>query len=263
MLSSKTRTDIAREAFLKKDKNLALSAHKKGFIASSINHKEGHKTSFSLPEIILGGQDGLVNVLGIILGVGAATSDSRIVIIAGLAATFAESVSMGAVAYTSKLAEADYYQSEYEREKWEIENMPEGEKDEIRNLYKKLGFAGKLLDDIVRQITSNKETWLEAMMTQELKLEPVVRKEALGDGIIVGISALIGSFIPLTAFFFLSVRSATILSLVVSSVTLFIVGYYKAKVTLGRSLIKQGIEMMAIGMVSALVGYLVGSLFKI
>ena len=65
----------------------------------------------NLKDIILGGQDGLVNVLGVILGVAAATSDSRIVIIAGLSATFAESISMAAVAYTSSKAARDYYKS--------------------------------------------------------------------------------------------------------------------------------------------------------
>ncbi|MDP2994367.1 MAG: VIT1/CCC1 transporter family protein, partial [Anaerolineales bacterium] len=54
-----------------------------------------HCRASGLSDIILGGQDGLVNVLGVILGVAAATSDPRIVMVAGLAATFAESVSMG------------------------------------------------------------------------------------------------------------------------------------------------------------------------
>lgn len=62
-----------------------------------------------LHDIILGGQDGLVNVLGIVLGVAAATASTRIVLISGLAATFAESISMGAVAYTSTKAAKEYY----------------------------------------------------------------------------------------------------------------------------------------------------------
>jgi hypothetical protein len=63
--------------------------------------RDPHRQASALSDVILGGQDGLVNVLGVILGVAAATSDPRIVLVAGLAATFAESVSMGAVAYTS------------------------------------------------------------------------------------------------------------------------------------------------------------------
>ena len=263
MLNKKTRVDIAREAYLRGDVSMARKAHGKSAIRDSINHEEAHKTSFSLPEIILGGQDGLVNVLGVILGVAAATGDARVVIVAGLAATFAESVSMAAVAYTSKIAEVDYYQSEYEREKWEIEKFPDSEREEIRSLYKHYGFKGPTLDQIVETITSNKQTWLEVMMNQELKLEPVERKEALKDSAIVGFAALGGAFIPLTSFFFLPVGSAIAVSIVVSSVTLFVVGYYKAQVTLGRNLLRQGAEMMVIGMVSALVGYLVGSLFKL
>jgi VIT1/CCC1 family predicted Fe2+/Mn2+ transporter len=170
---------------------------------------------------------------------------------------------MAAVAYTSKLAEADYYQSEYEREKWEIEHVPGGEREEIKALYQRYGFDGKTLDSIVNTITSNKKVWLDVMMEQELKLEPVSYKDALPSAIIVGISALIGSFVPLTAFFFLPIFTAIIVSLIISSLTLFAVGYYKAKKTLGRKFFRSGIEMTVIGMVSAIVGYVIGILFQV
>jgi len=257
------RVDQAREGFLKKDIEEIKKSHTASVIHRSIHHYEAHLTSFNLPEIILGGQDGIVNVLGVILGVAAATVSSKIVIVAGLAATFAESISMAAVAYTSKLAEADYYQSELERERWEIEHVPTGEREEIRALYENYGFKGKVLDEIITRITSDNKTWLRVMMEQELKLQPVDRKQVLPVALIVGVSALIGSFIPLTAFFFLPVRQAIIVSLVVSTMTLFFVGYYKAKQTIGRQLLKQGFEMAIIGMASAMVGYLVGSLFKV
>src|SRR5438105_10500117 len=81
-----------------------------------------------LRDVILGGQDGLVNVLGIVLGLTAASASIRLIIAAGLAATFSESVSMGAVAYTSSLAERDYYLSESAREQREIEQLPDEER---------------------------------------------------------------------------------------------------------------------------------------
>lgn len=258
-----TRIDTARKGYIKKDLESTKKAHEPSIIRQAVLHKEGHVTNFNLPEIILGGQDGLVNVLGVILGVAAATSDSRIVIVAGLAATFAESVSMAAVAYTSKLAEADYYQSEYEREKWEIDNVPSGEKEEIRALYKSYGFKGKTLEEIIEKICSDKKIWLKVMMEQELKLTPVERRQALPAGIIVGTAAIIGSFIPLLPFLFLPIKASIWLSLGISSLTLFIVGYYKAQKTLGRKLFKSGVEIMVIGMISALVGYFIGSLFKV
>jgi len=259
-----SRVDRARDAYREKNLEEAKKFHSQKVIHGDIHkHKELHLKTFNLPEIILGGQDGLVNVLGVILGVAAATSSSQIIIVAGLAATFAESISMGAVAYTSKLAEADYYQSELERERWEIDHIPAGEREEIKALYENYGFHGQVLEEIIDKITSDKNVWLKVMMEQELKLEPTNRKEALPAAMLVGFSALVGSFVPLAPYFFLSVNIGTLVSLLVTAITLFAVGYYKAKVTLGRHLLRQGSEIMIIGMVSALVGYLVGSLFKV
>lgn len=257
------RIEEARKGYLAKDFVKTRNSHRSLAIRKSINHQEGHLTNFTLPEIILGGQDGLVNVLGVILGVAAATQSTEIVIVAGLSATFAESISMAAVAYTSKLAQADYYQSEKEREAWEIEKVPQGEKEEVRELYKSYGFEGKLLDEVVKKITSNKEIWLKVMMEQELKLTPVERKEAIPAAAIVGGAALVGSFIPLLPFIMFPLNTAIIYSLIISSCVLLAVGYYKAEKTLGRSFLRSALEMMIIGMLSAFVGYFIGSLFKV
>ena len=152
-----SRVDKAREAFLNHNLEGVKETHAQKVIHADIHHSEKHIGAFNLPEIILGGQDGLVNVLGVILGVAAATASNQIVIVAGLAATFAESISMAAVAYTSKLAEADYYQSELERERWEIDHVPEGEREEIKALYENYGFRGKVLEEITDRITADKK----------------------------------------------------------------------------------------------------------
>lgn len=257
------RIEQARTGFLKKDMESVQQAHTPAAIHKSIGHHEPHPSGFNLPEIILGGQDGLVNVLGVILGIAAATYDTHIVIVAGLSAAFAESISMAAVAYTSKIAEADYYQSEYEREKWEIDHVADGERQEIRTIYMQYGFKGKVLDDIVNTITADKSLWLKVMMEQELKLAFVQRSDALPAGIVVGISALIGSFIPLLPFFFLPIQWAIWISLIIASSTLFAVGFYKAKQTIGRKFFRSALEMMIIGMVSAGIGYIIGSFLKV
>src|SRR5580765_1562713 len=137
------------------------------------DHVDPHRGASALSDVILGGQDGLVNVLGVILGVAAATSDTRIVLVAGLAATFAESVSMAAVAYTSTLADADFYESERAREYRHIQEVPALEREEIRSIYERKGFNGELLERIVNTITRDKDVWVAVMMTDELKLAPV------------------------------------------------------------------------------------------
>ena len=154
---------------------------------NNISHRK-----LDLRDIILGGQDGLVNVLGVTLGVAAASADTPLILAGGLAATFAESFSMAAVAYTSS-------------------------------------FSGN---------------------------------HALTDAGIVGVSAALGSFIPLIPFVFLSPSLAMIVSVSVSAVFLFGLGIYKARV-LGRGILKSGLEILAIGLTAALAGYLIGLIFKV
>lgn len=225
-------------------------------------YHDPHRGSSSLSDIILGGQDGIVNVLGVILGLAAASSDSRIVIVGGLAATFAESISMAAVAYTSTLADADFYESEREREYRHIQDVPKVEKDEIRQIYRSKGFSGDLLERIVDTITANKDVWVAVMMAEEHQLTPVDRRRALRSAIIVGISAIIGSLIPILPFFFLPISVSMIVAILITAIVLFIVGVYKARIYVGNPG-KSGLEMAVIGTVSALVGYLVGVLLKV
>ncbi|MBI4058137.1 VIT1/CCC1 transporter family protein [Candidatus Gottesmanbacteria bacterium] len=252
------RIYAAREAFRNKSILDTQLAHTSPVISHSLH--EPHR-DFSLSDIILGGQDGLVNVLGVILGVAAASADVRLVQAAGLAATFAESISMAAVAYTSSRAEQEHYISELQREQWEIEHYPEGEREEIRQIYIKRGFEGKLLEDVVKTITANKKTWIEVMMSEELKLQPHTNGQSLRSAWIVGSSAVVGSLIPLLPFFILSVTSAIVISLLLSAMTLFGVGMYKGRITIGKQY-RSGIELAVIGIVSALAGYAVGLFFK-
>lgn len=221
-----------------------------------------HRQAFALSDVILGGQDGLVNVLGVILGIAAATGDPYIVIVAGLAATFAESISMGAVAYTSTLADADFYESEREREYRHILEVPNLEKQEIRDIYASKGFKDDLLDRIVETITGNKDVWVAVMMAEEHQLAPINRRNAFRSALIVGFAAIIGSLIPLIPFIFLPVTTGIIVSIVVAALVLFLVGAFKARMTVGHPG-KSGLEMAVIGTISALAGYAVGALLKI
>ncbi len=220
---------------------------------------KSHKENSRWRDFILGGQDGLVNVLGVTLGVATATSNLGIILTAAFAATFAESISMGAVAYTSFKAEREFYDSQVTQEAKKIKNSPKSEKKKIETIYKKMGFKSFLLTPVVNHITNNKKRWRDVMISQELKLSAPKVSPTNSAGV-VGFSALVGSFVPIIPFFFLSVTIAIWTSLVISTLVLFIVGAYKAKVTIGNPL-RAGIEMALIGMVAALVGFGIGALF--
>ncbi|MEK6907546.1 MAG: VIT1/CCC1 transporter family protein, partial [Nanoarchaeota archaeon] len=174
--------------------------------------KEHIHQNFNLKDIILGGQDGLVNVLGVILGVAAATFQTKIVIIAGLAAAFTESISMAAVAYTSTETALSYYNTKLKK--------------------------SKLINLLKEEYENPKKS-----------------------AFVVGFSAIIGSLIPLLPFFFLSVKSAIMVALVLSALALFITGMIRARLTIGNQF-RSGLEMLIIGMLAALAGYLVGVIFS-
>lgn len=224
-------------------------------------HRERHRQTNWLRDVILGGQDGLVNILGIILGVIAGGGSDTVLLAAGFAAAITESISMGAVGYTSSISERDYYQAEEQRETTEIETMPGAEREEIREIYATKGFSGKLLDDVVDTITTNRETWLATMMDEELHLQPVQSRDVMRTAVVITIATLIGHLIPLLPFTVLPRTSALVVAIVLSAFALFGVGVYSA-VTLVGDWRRSGLRMVAIGLGAAAVGFLIGRLFN-
>ncbi len=162
-----------------------------------------HNGSAIIRDVILGGQDGLVNVFGVVLAVAAATQSRYIILISGLAATFAESISMAAVAYTSGRAGEEYYRKK-------------------------------------RRVIAE-------------EFEHPIR-----DAFIVGVAAIVGSFIPLIPFMLLSVQNAFWSTIVISTLVLFISGAVKARYT-GANPFKSAVEMAVVGMTAAIAGYLIGA----
>jgi vacuolar iron transporter family protein len=221
-------------------------------------HREAHHQVNWLRDVILGGQDGLVNMIGIVLGVTAAGGSTSVLIVTGIAAAITESISMGAVGYTSSVSERDYYVAEQARERAEIETEPEAERDEIREIYAAKGFSGDLLDAVVSTITSNRDRWLETMMDEELHLQPVGRTDILRSAVVITIATLIGHLIPLAPFFVLDRTAALVLAIVASGLVLFAVGAYSA-ITLTGDWRRMGTQMVIIGLGAALLGYVISS----
>jgi vacuolar iron transporter family protein len=220
-----------------------------------------HRTKNALRDVILGGQDGLVNMLGIALGVVAAGGSNRVLVVTGIAAAITESISMGAVAYTSFGSERDFYLAERETEQSEISSDPEEERDEIREIYATKGFSGQLLDDVVSTITSNRETWVGTMMDEELHLQPVEEQSLLHSSVIVTVATLIGHLIPLIPFLAVPGTPAVVSAIVLSGVALFAVGAYSAKTLIGDWR-KSGLQMLIIGLGAAALGFVIGRLLQ-
>ena len=147
------------------------------------------------------------------------------------------------------------------KEELEMNHVPSIEKQEIYDLYYHKGFRGKLLNDIVKEIVSNKKLWLDTMIGEELGLSKDLIHPAKS-AIIVGLAAIIGSFIPLIPFFIFPIGMSIILSVIISAVALFITGAIEGKMTVGKW-VKNGFQLMIIGMAAAGIGFLVGKLLGV
>lgn len=219
--------------------------------------RDPHVRSRWLSDVVLGAQDGLVNTLGVVLGVAAASADARVVFAAGMAAGLAESFSMAAVGYTSSVARGDLFRSEREREYRHLETAPAMERDEVRAIYVRKGFEGELLERVVETICANKDVWVAVMMAEEHELVPVDTGTSVRSAGVVGLAALAGSVVPVVPFALLDLRAGVIAALALGAVLLFALGAYKAAVTTGRRM-RSGTELAVIGMASAIVGYAIG-----
>src|SRR2546425_1551991 len=239
----------------------AVRTTTEGAALGAAPHRERHRQTNWLRDVILGGQDGLVNILGIILGVIAGGGSNTVLLAAGFAAAITESISMGAVGYTSSVSQRDYYQAERVREAAEINVTPEAERQEIREIYATKGFAGELLERVVDTITANRDIWLATMMDEELHLQPVQTSDILRSAVVITIATLIGHLIPLVPFLVLSRTPALIAAIVLSAFALFAVGAYTA-VTLVGAWRRRGLQFLAIGLGAAAIGFLIGRLFN-
>lgn len=223
-------------------------------------HRDAHVGGRWLSDLVLGAQDGVVNTLGVVLGVVSATSDPRVILATGMAAAVAESLSMAAVAYTSSLSRGDLFRAEREREYRHVERFPTVERDEIRQIFERRGFEGELLERAVDTVCRDKDNWVAMMMADEHALSDVDRKASLRSSAVVGGASLVASIGPVLPFAVARGAFATGAAIAVGVVLLLALGAFKARLTTG-SQGRSAVALAAIGLASALAGYAVGAIF--
>jgi VIT1/CCC1 family predicted Fe2+/Mn2+ transporter len=217
----------------------------------------------SVREVIFGLNDGLVTAFGFVSGVSGAHLKPLLIFLTGLAQAVAGGLSMFFGAYLSTKAQRQFFEAEIEREKWEIENMPEKEIEEVREIYRAKGFTPEETEMIVKRIVSNKEEWLSFMMKEELGLFPENFDNPLKVSWIIGLSFFLAALVPVFPYIFFSQeKEAFIFSAISTLVVLFIAGAWKTKVT-RTSWISSGIEMLVVGLIAGGIGFGVGKLLAL
>ena len=202
--------------------------------------------------------DGINTSLGLVAGVGGANESSSIIILAALVAMFTGAKAMAVQNYLAVRSQRQILQSEIEREKWEMENVPEAEEREIEDIYKAKGFSGIELGNIVKKITSDKKVWLDTMLTEELKLNLEIVGSPLKSAFRMFGSFLIGGILPIIPYFFSSGNTPLLIAIGTSLFASFVIGAFKSKLA-NLSMIRGGLEMAGMGTGIALIGYGIGS----
>ncbi|HVA81395.1 MAG TPA: VIT1/CCC1 transporter family protein [Candidatus Binataceae bacterium] len=206
-------------------------------------------------DLMLGLNDGLVASFAVTSGLAGAFPVTRIVAMAGLAEMLGGAVSMGLAAFISARSQLEFYQSEIEREREEIRNWPDREREEIGAIYRAKGFSGELLEKIVAHITADPERWSNVMMREELGFAVEFFDSPWRSAVTVGISYLFGASVPVIPYLIVAPAHGGVLaSAVATVVVLFGVGAAKTIIT-GRSWWRSGFESMLTGIAAAAVTY--------
>jgi len=208
-----------------------------------------------LRDWVYGGIDGAVTTFAIVAGSLGASLSTNVILILGIANLLADGFSMAAANYSGSKSETEDYARLKSIEEKHIALEPEGEREEIRQIFLQKGFKGTKLEALVDLVTSNKTTWIETMMQGEYGLSDTTRrplKAALytfSAFVLFGVIPLLPFILPVAA----SAGTATILTML----AFFAIGSLRARWS-QRHWISCGTETAAIGSVAAGIAYLAG-----
>ena len=233
------------------------------------DHIHGKNTIFSrfqdyLGEFVYGGIDGCVTTFAVVAGSVGAGLNSSIILILGFANLLADGLSMSIGAYLSAKSERDNYNKHKKLEYWEVDNLPDVERQEIRDIYQAKGFEGELLEKVVDVITSDKDRWVDVMMKEELEMIEEQRSPWT-IGFVTYISFIFIGLIPLALYVYDYLFDFSgdlfMYTCILTALGFIFVGWLKTYVT-ETSKWKGILETLVLGAIAAIVAYYVGDILE-
>ncbi len=252
----------------------AKRAHANGSATEYLHGKIG---GTYIKDMVYGANDGIVTTFAVVAGVAGANLSPTVVIVLGFANLLADGFSMALGNYLGTKSEQEYAHSERNTEAWEVDNLPEEEKKEIREIYSKKGFTGKDLDTAVKIITSNKNRWVNEMMIHELGILPLDSQAPVKNALATFTAFVIAGLMPLLPYLFSFLAPRLVprslgeggsfsevgfiinfpFSILLTALTLFTVGSARTMIT-RKTWWLSGFEMLLVGSIAATIAYLVG-----
>ena len=217
-----------------------------------------------LGEFVYGGIDGSVTTFAVVAGSAGAGLESAIVIILGFANLIADGFAMSVGSYLSTKSEKEKYEKHKAIEYWEVDNLPEIEKQEVREIYAAKGFSGKLLEDVVDTITADKDRWVDSMMKEELEMAEET-KSPIAMGGVTFLSFLLFGFVPLSIYvidYLVGInQNLFLVSSILTGICFIAIGLLKSSVT-STSKIRSIAETLLLGGAAAVLSYFVGDFLE-
>lgn len=212
----------------------------------------------NVSDAILGGIDGCVTTFAIISGsIGAGFSPS-VALILGFANLFADGFSMGVSNYESIKAQQEFTEGLKRTEEEHIDKVPEGEREEIRQIFQSKGFKGEVLEEIVKTISQDKNLWVETMLVEEHGI-PKSAPSAWRSGFITFFAFLIVGAIPLMPFLLPSfnMHQQFMISATIAGIIFFLIGMLKSLI-FSMPILKSGLRTLLTGSMAASLAYFTG-----
>jgi VIT1/CCC1 family predicted Fe2+/Mn2+ transporter len=226
-------------------------------------HKQQERhfeSSETVTDIVIGMSDGLTVPFALAAGLSGAVSPTHIIVIAGLAEIAAGSIAMGLGGYLAGKTEVDHYNAELKREAWEVDHLPEKEKEEVRVIFAEMGMSAETQRTVVEEMSKDKEKWIDFMMRYELGLEKPDARRARKSAFNIGLSYIVGGLVPLSPYFFVATPADGLKwSCVITVICLFIFGFFKSRIT-GQNAWAGAMRVTLIGSTAAAAAFFIARL---
>ncbi len=225
-------------------------------------HVERHFTgSESVRDVVIGMADGLTVPFALAAGLSAAVSRTDLIVTAGAAEIAAGAIAMGLGGYLAARSDEEHYRSEEARERQEIVDLTEREREEVREVFRGYGMAGAPLEAATEAIAADPKRWVDFMMRFELGMERPDPRRAPISAFTIAVAYAAGGMVPLTPYIAVhTVKEALPLSVAFTAVALVVFGAVKGRLT-GAGMLKASLQTLLVGGLAAGAAFFLASLF--
>ena len=225
---------------------------------SLASHHESHFTATDMVrDIVIGMADGLTVPFALAAGLSGAAGTNHIIVTAGLAEIAAGSIAMGLGGYLAAKSDAEHYVSEKKREEHEVKEKPHVEAAEVAEIFRSYGLTHEESKPVVDALIRQPEAWVDFMMRFELGLEEPDPKRAVVSAGTIAAAYIVGGFIPLGPYIFLTQSSVALaVSVVMTLAALGVFGYIKGRFT-GVPPLRGAIQTVSVGGLAAAAAFLI------